>query len=185
VNEPPRPVDEQALREHIAAHARTLGHEIVADDVSVDYFPADISGAVVFRGRYGAGDNRTAISGVLDSDGTLSTMPSEAAGLILMRWRAAGNAIDVGTVAAACAFVLAASAPHEVLATEDAIAQAPVAPRLRSRIALPRIEDVDGRPGVAFWWDRRGRISEVRIWVEIDGSAAMEEQLPTDLDASA
>jgi hypothetical protein len=156
--------EEADLRAAIVARANDLGAEIRSEDIRLEFLADDVvPGYRVFRGIYSYRDMRDAVTGIVTEDGTPDTYPHRALGRIYARWlERSGDLPEPAIVAEVVSFLIGGAGPYEVLTSEDDLARITDV-GAQGVVGPPRAVDVDGQPGVVFWWEKRIGLVEVTV----------------------
>ena len=156
--------EEADLRAAIVARAHDLGAEIRGEDVRLEFLADDVvPGYRVFRGIYSYRDMRDAVTGIALEGAAPDTYPLRALGKIFGRWLdLSGELPEPAIVAEVVSFVLGGAGPYDVVTSEDELAQIADV-EAQGVVERPRAIDVEGQPGVVFWWEKRIGLVEVTV----------------------
>lgn len=161
----------------VAERAAELGQNVEPRDVRIDRLEGDpVPGVEVFRGIYQFRDMRGAVTGIVVG-GEIETRPYAAVRRVLARWVEEDGALPrPETVAEVTGYLLAGAGPHQVVLTEDDADEVVKEPEQRALVTLPEAVEVDGEPGVTYWWLLRNQVSRVKLYLVDDGADVEVEQ---------
>lgn len=177
--EPP-PVDEAAIRAHVAERVAGLGGQVAPDAISVSIRPDEAApGIALFVATYDTPTGRSQLTGIA-SDGGPSTFPQMAVGQLFDRWLATGGLPDPARVAEVVTFVLSSGSSQFALLTDADVARLPK-PEWRAVVKPPVAIEVKKQPGVEFWLDSQLGLVRKRVVAKDRGGVQVEDRLLADV----
>lgn len=157
------------LRASLLALAAERGGDAPPDETVTQVLPEEtVPGWWVFRVSWPSDAGQQAVTGVAEGDTVVEARPNRALGKVFQRWRSGGDPPGALETAAVSAFVLGGAGPHQLVADPDDIERLVRRAEWRPHVTPPRTVEVDGQPGVAFWWVYRGHLSRMAVWADGD-----------------
>ena len=172
-------MDERAIREIVARRAEELGSRVSPRDVKLEFMEGEAApGCRLFHASWGAGRRERWLSGLVQEGEAADTYPAQALAKVFRRWtEAEGGMPDARHAAEVAAYVFDPAARHEPILSEGDAARLVERGEWLRHVRPPSLVEVEGRPGVAFWWAGPRGVSEVRLYLDADGRIRSGEKL--------
>jgi hypothetical protein len=159
-------VAKRLIELHVAADPATVAIETTA--------APRIAGLLLFRARYGEGEQAGTLGGTLDvTTGAVNALPNDALVRVWQRWIGTGGLPDATEVTRTSTFLIGAADRTIVVLTDADIARAADEPD-RPKVRLPRLLERDQGQGVVFWRLQGDSLAEVTLRLAGDVIAVSE-----------
>jgi len=171
-------MDEQPIKELVARRAGELGGRVNPRDVRIEFMETEVApGCRIFRASWGAGQREDSLSGLVRDGEDPDTYPAQALGKIFRRWIETGGKLpEPAHAARVSAYLYDGSDRRTVILSEEDKAESVKRREWLPHVRLPTLIEVDGRPGVAFWWAGPEGLSEVRFYFDERGRIRTTEK---------
>ncbi len=173
-----RCMEEQPIKEIVARRAEELGRRVSPRDVRLEFMEGEAApGCRLFHASWGAGRRERWLPGLLMDGEPADTHAGQALAKVFRRWiETEGKLPDARHAAKVSAYVYDPAGMNEVILSEEDSARLVTRDEWRAHVRPPALIEVEGRPGVAFWWTSPRGVSEVRLSLDEGGRVRTAEK---------
>jgi hypothetical protein len=166
------PGNRMQIRTAVAERAKDFSRQVDPADLKIIDLPGDkVPGFQIFMARVGSGRRGWTQTGVQGPDGEVIANASGAVAALMRHWlrTGSGKLPDAVLVTEVTAFILGNGLRHVPILSEADGDRYIRNPAHRAHVKPPALVDIEGRPGVGFWWLKRD-LQYMEVWLEADDS---------------
>jgi hypothetical protein len=174
--------DERHIKEIVARRAEELGARVSPRDVRLEFMEGEAApGCRLFHASWGAGRHEGWLSGLVQEGEPADTYPAQALAKVFRRWtETAGGLPDARLAARVAAYVFDPAGRHEAILGAEDMERLVERAEWLPHVTPPALIEVEGRPGVAFWWTSPRGVSEMRFHFDGAGRIRASEKFIQD-----